>query len=97
EGKAARVSSERVRATERVSTFTSLILLFRRNDRRQHTANSFADAFTSNIKSADGRIDLLTPARLKLASSPTRSLLPSQFYLLCRFSQKFHSALSAQP
>ena len=31
-----------------------------------------------------GRIDLLAPAHLKLAPSPTRSLLPSQFYLLCR-------------
>ena len=28
---------------------------------------------------------------MKLAPSPTRSLLPSQFYLLCRFSQKLHS------
>src|SRR6266568_1218511 len=37
------------------------------------------------------RIDLLAPAPLKLAPSPTRSLLPSQFYLLCRFSQKLHS------
>ena len=35
--------------------------------------------------------DSLAPAYLKLAPSPTRSLLPSQFYLLCRFSQKLHS------
>ena len=30
-------------------------------------------------------------ADLKLALSPTRSLLTSQFYLLCRFSEKLHS------
>src|SRR6266566_1367713 len=36
-------------------------------------------------------IDPCAPAHLKLAPSPTRSLLPSQFYLLCRFSQKLHS------
>src|SRR6266536_5309888 len=35
--------------------------------------------------------DSCAPAHLKLAPSPTRSLLPSQFYLLCRFSQKLHS------
>jgi Arc/MetJ-type ribon-helix-helix transcriptional regulator len=28
---------------------------------------------------------------LELAPCPTRSLLPSQFYLLCRFSRKLHS------
>ena len=30
------------------------------------------------------------PVHLKLAPFPTRSLLPSQFYLLCRFSQTLH-------
>jgi hypothetical protein len=35
--------------------------------------------------------DSCAPAHLKLAPSPTRSLLPSQFCLLCRFSQKLHS------
>ena len=33
------------------------------------------------------RFDSCAPAHLKLAPFPTRSLLPSQFYLLCRFSQ----------
>ena len=53
-----------------------LNLLFRRNDRRHHTANSFAHAFTSNIKSADGRIDLLTPARFGLSASPIYARIP---------------------
>jgi hypothetical protein len=46
-------------------------------------------------KSGDQRLrtafDSCAPAHLKLAPSPTRSLLPSQFYLLCRFSKKLHS------
>ena len=37
------------------------------------------------------RFDSCAPAHLKLAPSPTRSPLPSQFYLLCRFSHKLHS------
>src|SRR5438876_9217614 len=36
------------------------------------------------------RFDSCAPAHLTLAPSPTRSLLPSQFYLLCRFPQKLH-------
>ena len=52
---------------------------------------------TSDIKSANGRIDLLALAALKLAPSPTRSLLPSQFHLLCRFPQKLHSASRLNP
>src|SRR6476661_5598295 len=36
-------------------------------------------------------MSLSPKAPLKLAPCPTRSLLPSQFYLLCRFSQKLHS------
>src|SRR5438477_6906318 len=35
--------------------------------------------------------DSCAPAHLTLAPSPTRSPLPSRFYLLCRFSQKAHS------
>src|SRR5881394_1072995 len=34
------------------------------------------------------------PPILKLAPFPTRSLLPSQLYLLCRFSQPLHSTVS---
>src|SRR5882724_5455648 len=41
--------------------------------------------------------DSLAPAHLKLAPSPTRSLLPSQFYLLCRFSHKLHSTSLLNP
>ena len=37
------------------------------------------------------RFDSCAPAHLKLVPSPTRSPLPSQLYLLCRFSQKLHS------
>ncbi len=42
---------------------------------------------------AEGREKLLKSGagrRLKLAPSPTRSLLPSQFYLLCRLSRSLH-------
>src|SRR6266513_1086343 len=42
-------------------------------------------------------VDLLAPAHLKLAPSPTRSLLRSQFCLLCRFSHKLHSASRLNP
>ena len=53
-----------------------LNLLFHRNDRRQHTANSFADAFTSNIKSADGRIN----ERVSILSTvPPSQSHPSRF------------------
>src|SRR5437868_8083061 len=51
----------------------------------------------SAVRSANGRIDLLVPAPLKLAPSLTRSLLPSQFYLLCRCSQKLHSTSRLNP
>src|SRR5204863_3305640 len=42
-------------------------------------------------------LDPLPPAYLKLDPSPTRALLPSQFYLLCRFSHKLHSASRLNP
>ena len=56
------------------------------------TFDSFTSTDCRNRSSNLWRFDSFVAPCLKLAPSPTRSLLPSQFYLLCRFSQKLHSA-----